>query len=265
VTDAPPHSGDKYAACFNAVLPDINDDWMFTPQLSSSVFDELSFWARSYTDDYNLDRFEVGVSTTDTNPSSFAIISTGPYIEAPIEWTEYTYDLSSYSGDIYIGIHCVSNDAFFLMIDDFSVTGTDVQPAIPNLDCYGTLSWTNVTAGETVTGEFTVENIGDEDSLLDWEIESYPDWGNWTFDPENGTGLEEGNTVTIDVEVVAPEDPETEFTGEVKIVNSDNASDFCIIDVTLATPVSQQSLISLFFEMLAQRFPILGMILAALF
>ena len=134
VPDAPPHSGDKYAACFNAVLPDINDDWMFTPQLSSSAFDELSFWARSYIDDYNLDRFEVGVSTTDTNPSSFTIISTGPYIEAPIEWTEYTYDLSSYSGDIYIGIHCVSNDAFFLMVDDFSVTGGAGDPLVADAD-----------------------------------------------------------------------------------------------------------------------------------
>ena len=135
----------------------------------------------------------------------------------------------------------------------------------PDLDCDDSLSWTDVKPGETVTGNFTVKNIGGSGSLLDWEIESYPDWGNWTFDPENGTGLEEGNTVTIDVEVVAPEDPETEFTGEVKIVNSDNASDFCIIDVALATPVSQQSLISLFFEKLAERFPFLALVLEVIF
>ena len=139
------------------------------------------------------------------------------------------------------------------------------QPEVPDLDCDGTLSWTEVTPGETVTGTFTVENIGDPLSLLDWEIESYPDWGTWTFDPDGGTGLLPGAPVTVNVEIVAPDDPETNFTGEIVLVNSDNPDDTCIIDVSLATPVSQQSLIFQFFEMLAQRFPILGMILAALF
>ncbi|MCJ2534239.1 MAG: PQQ-binding-like beta-propeller repeat protein, partial [Candidatus Thermoplasmatota archaeon] len=140
------------------------------------------------------------------------------------------------------------------------------QPAIPDLDCDGSLSWTEVTPGETVTGTFTVENIGDPLSLLDWEIESYPDWGAFTFDPDGGLDLTpEAGAVTVTVEVVAPEDPEAEFEGEIVLVNSEDPDDTCVIDVALATPVSQQSLISLFFEMLAQRFPILGMILAAIF
>ena len=130
VPDAPPHSGEKFVACFNAVLPAINDDWLFTPQLSSTQYGEVSFWARAYTDAYNLDRFEVGVSTTDTDPSSFNIISTPPYIEATVDWTEYVFDISAYSGDIYIGIHCVSNDAFFLMIDDFIVDDGQCEPSI---------------------------------------------------------------------------------------------------------------------------------------
>jgi hypothetical protein len=139
-------------------------------------------------------------------------------------------------------------------------------PVVPDLDCDGTLSWTEVTPEETVTGTFTVENIGDPLSLLNWEIESYPDWGTFTFDPDGGLDLTpEAGTVTVTVEVVAPEDPETNFTGEIVLVNSEDPDDTCIIDVALATPVSQQSLIFQFFEMLAQRFPILGMILATLF
>ena len=139
-------------------------------------------------------------------------------------------------------------------------------PVVPDLDCDGSLSWTGVTPEETVTGTFTVENIGDPLSLLDWEIESYPDWGTFTFDPDGGLDLTpEAGAVTVTVEVVAPEDPETNFTGEIVLVNSEDPDDICIIDVALATPVSQQSLIFQFFEMLAQRFPILGMILAALF
>jgi len=147
----------------------------------------------------------------------------------------------------------------------FCMDHGEVSVPEPDLDCDGSLNWVNVTAGETVTGTFTVENIGDPDSLLDWQIDSYPNWGTWTFDPDGGTGLLPGAPVTVDVEVVAPDDPESDFTGEIVLVNSDDPDDTCIIDVSLATPVSQQSLIFQFFEMLAQRFPILGRILAAIF
>jgi hypothetical protein len=118
-------------------LPATNDDWLITPQLNAVQFDTVSFWARAYTSDYNLDRFRVGVSTTDTDPSSFTIISTEPYIEAPAEWTEYVFDIKSYSGDIYIAINCVSYDGFWLCIDDFVVHEVQEQcePAI-DVECY---------------------------------------------------------------------------------------------------------------------------------
>jgi len=112
---------------------------------------------------------------------------------------------------------------------------------IPDLDCDGTLGWEDVDPGATVTGSFTVENVGDPGSLLDWEIQSYPDWGTWTFTPESGADLTpEDGAITVDVEVVAPDEPETEFEGEVKIVNSDDPADFCIVEVALATPVNQE-------------------------
>jgi C1A family cysteine protease len=130
----------------------------------------------------------------------------------------------------------------------------DYIPMVPDLECEGELSWPSVKAGEEVTGSFTVENIGDPGSLLDWEISEWPDWGDWSFNPDSGTGLEEDDTVTIDVEVVAPEDPETEFTGEVKIVNSEDPDDYCIINVSLATPVNQQ-VINPLLQMILERFP----------
>jgi len=112
---------------------------------------------------------------------------------------------------------------------------------VSDLDCSGTLSWTGVTPGSTVTGSFTVENIGDPGSLLDWEVESYPDWGAWTFDPENGEDLTpEDDPITVNVEVVAPNEQNQQFDGEVKIVNSENGSDYYIISVSLATPVNLQ-------------------------
>jgi hypothetical protein len=125
------HSGSKMAACFNSVLPLYNDDWLITPQLDIGADYQVSFWARSYTVQYKPERFRVGVSTTGTDPSDFSIISSGNYIEAPETWTEYSYDLSSYAGQmVYIGIQCVSYDAFFFLVDDFSVAPASKQTTI---------------------------------------------------------------------------------------------------------------------------------------
>ena len=66
------------------------------------------------------------------------MISSGPYVEAPIEWTQYEYDLSAYDGQtVRVGIHCVSNDSFVLQMDSFVVEGTlgvnDVQSLEMNI------------------------------------------------------------------------------------------------------------------------------------
>jgi len=109
----------------------------------------------------------------------------------------------------------------------------------PNLHCGGSISWIEVTTGETVTDSFTVENVGGDGTMLDWEIQSYPtDWGTWSFDPDSGTDLEPGTVITVNVEVVAPDEQETTFTGEIVLVNSEDPDDTCTIDVSLTTPHS---------------------------
>ena len=118
---------------------------------------------------------------------------------------------------------------------------TTKEEPVPDLNCDGTLSWVNVNPGASVTGYFTVENIGESGSLLDWEIDDYPDWGIWTFTPSSGDDLLPNNPVTIGVTVIAPNQQNEEFTGNVTIVNKENSSDFCTIDVSLATPVIQPS------------------------
>ena len=131
----------------------------------------------------------------------------------------------------------------------------------PDLYCDGSLSWVDVTAGETVTGSFTVQNIGGASSMLDWEIESFPDWGTWTFDPESGTDLLPGTPATIEVEVVAPEEQNQQFSGAVEIVNKDDATDTCRISVSLATPISHQvnnfPLLQRILELFPNAFPVL--------
>jgi len=111
------------------------------------------------------------------------------------------------------------------------------EPDVPNLDCKGSLSWTNIKAGDTVTGSFQLQNIGGVISLLNWTIiASSIEWGNWTFNPESGTNLTpENGLVTVQVSVVTPDEKRKKFTGKIKIINIDDPTDFCEIDVYLKT------------------------------
>lgn len=122
--DIQAHTGSKYAACFAATAPP-NNDWLISSPLTAGTNTSVSFWVKSYTADYGLERYKVGVSTTNTDPSSFTIISGSSYLEAPVTWQQKTFDLNAYNGQtIYIGIQCVSNDAFIFMVDDFEFTTT---------------------------------------------------------------------------------------------------------------------------------------------
>jgi PKD repeat protein len=120
--DWQPNSGDKFAACF-AANAGPNDDWLITPQLKIAPGDELSFYHKSVTDLYGLERFRVGISITSSDPADFTIITPSPYLESPSTWTEFTYNLSAYADqEIYIAINCISDDAFVFMLDDFVIS-----------------------------------------------------------------------------------------------------------------------------------------------
>jgi len=130
MTDDPeiqPHSGEKFGACMAAVPSggQGNDDWFISKLTSLGVNSDINFWAKSYTADYGLERFNIGVSTTGMNPEDFTIISATPYEEAPAVWTEFNFDLSEYDyQEVYIAIQCVSNDAFVFMLDDIIINTT---------------------------------------------------------------------------------------------------------------------------------------------
>jgi len=137
------------------------------------------------------------------------------------------------------------------------------EPA-PNLDCSGSLEWTDVEPGETVESSFTVENIGEPGSLLDWEVSEYPVWGIWTFTPSSGDDLKpEDGPFNVDVSVTAPNQQNKLFSGEIMIVNIENNSDTCTIPVSLATPVpvrhqiNMHPLLQRILELFPNIFPIL--------
>jgi hypothetical protein len=138
-----------------------------------------------------------------------------------------------------------SNNGWYLIPDDLPNELTVIEgiivdilknTAVPDLTCEGTLEWNNATPNEIVTGSFTVNNIGEADSNLDWEITEWPSWGEWTFTPSNGNNQKpEDGPTTVTVSVVVPNQENHLFTGEVKVENIENSSDYSTISVSLQT------------------------------
>lgn len=118
-------TGSKYAVCFAATNDNgekVNNDYLISPQFKVSEHTQFSFYAKSIIDDYGFEQFTVEVSTTGVNPEDFTKISAGEYLEAPIDWANFQFDLADYIGeDVYVAIHCISSDQFMFMVDDFKV------------------------------------------------------------------------------------------------------------------------------------------------
>jgi hypothetical protein len=144
----------------------------------------------------------------------------------------------NYAYDGYLKIDAVdlfASGASAIYYDDMSLTG---ETPIPAICCQGDLSWTGVKPGESMSDTFQISNCGDDGSELDWEVSEWPDWGtDWTFSPASGTGLTPAEGwQTVSVEFTAPTDQEMEFDRTIKVINSNNPSDFCEVEVYLKTP-----------------------------
>ncbi len=139
------HGGALCGICMAATTPP-NNDWLISTQITLGENSSFNFWAKSITADYGLERFKVLVSTTDNLPASFTVISAGTYVQAPVTWTEYNYDLSAYDNQtVYVAIQCVSNDAYAFMVDDIEIYSEYLPPV-----CDFIADNTNVTTGTTV-------------------------------------------------------------------------------------------------------------------
>lgn len=121
--DMQPLSGKKYAACFSSWEGPLND-WLISPSVMVEEGDVLSFYARSVTGLWGLERFRVAISTIGTAVSDFVFVNGDTsYLEAPEVWTRYQFDLSAYAGQaIHFAINCISNDAFAFLVDNFKIT-----------------------------------------------------------------------------------------------------------------------------------------------
>ncbi|MCX6661255.1 MAG: aryl-sulfate sulfotransferase [Euryarchaeota archaeon] len=128
------------------------------------------------------------------------------------------------------------NDVFTI---DYIPPEEPPQPEIPDLDCEGEMSWTDIVPGSTLQGIFQVQNSGGANSTLDWEVASFPDWGSWSFTPMSGENLTpQDGKIIVEVSVIAPSQQNTEFDGFIRVENKDNQDDFNLIPIYLKTPVN---------------------------
>jgi N-acetylmuramoyl-L-alanine amidase len=123
----PPVDGDKYLVAMMSQKTG-EDKWLISQQLRATDITQLSFYAKSIeTDNFGPERIKVYISLDDRetfefNPENFIQLSEGDFIEVPDVWTQYSWFLGNYSGEVYrFAIQYVSEDDYMLMLDKIEV------------------------------------------------------------------------------------------------------------------------------------------------
>jgi hypothetical protein len=158
----------------------------------------------------------------------------------------------TWTGQVIVENKDISSDKEYINVHLDTGGGQVIEP---DLQCLGSLLWTSIQPGGTITGSFAIRNNGSADSKLNWKIAEWPDWGTWTFSISSGSNLKpDSPPVNIKVTVKAPEEYKKLYLGTVKIENLDNIFDPCLVGVTLITPHQRST--ALFIERFLMKYPI---------
>ena len=267
------HSGFYSASCnYDENYSDIQDEWLITPPLDFTGYRDiiLSFWwsCNYYWSVDPYDNFDINVLISLDNGDSWLLLwnesSVGNFTS--YEWYNTAFgtyiDLSEYYDEtnVLIGFQYYGVDGFTAYLDDITIG----SPGKSDLYCQGEVHWENLYPNSFIPVNFTVENIGDHGSLLNWEIIEYPEWGNWNLTLINGSHLTpEAGPILIEAFIDIPDQQDQEFTGNITIVNSENRTDFCTIPVYLKTTTPRIRAVNhLLLHLLFNRSPLLEKLLS---
>lgn len=150
-------SGDRYLASFSSQKP--NDDYFISPELFFSEDFHFSFYARSLTADYGMERINVGYSTSDAELQSFTWLVPADYLNINVVWQQYDYVIPADAK--HVAIRCLSDNAFLLMIDDVQIGGRTPQVYKSYAKSYKVyLNGTYLTSLTGNTYEFAINGAG---------------------------------------------------------------------------------------------------------
>ncbi len=110
-TEWAPYSGDQCLVSFSAVGKQC-DDWLISPELTGKA-QTLSFYVKKASPLYP-DSYEILTSTTNSELSSFSVITTNT--EITNAWEHMSVNLPA--GTKYFAIRNISNDCYALLFDD---------------------------------------------------------------------------------------------------------------------------------------------------
>lgn len=108
-----PNSGDKMMAAFSHA-GSAADSWLISPELSGEE-QIISFYAKAAASSYR-ETFEILYSTSANRALSTFKVLEDSKTTAKASWTSHKYELPE--GTRYFAIHCISNDALCLLVDD---------------------------------------------------------------------------------------------------------------------------------------------------
>jgi PKD repeat protein len=194
------HYGDKGAIVrYNASG---NDDWIITPLINLPENIQtvtFSFWAKSHSSTW-LEDFNVKLSTNSNSISDFTVLL-GSETNVSNNWTQYSYDISSYIGDsIYLALQCVSVNDFYLFADDFLVSAS-----LNTLPLDAEFSASSTIGTNPITIDFTDLSSGNPTS---WSW-SFGDGGSSSFQNPTHT-FQDAGSYTVSLVVSDGTDSSTE-------------------------------------------------------
>ena len=107
--------------------------------------------------------------------------------------------------------------------------------------------------------------MGDPGSQLKWSVCGYPSWGtSWAASPSSGTGLTPAmGPQMITINVTAPNQKNQQYSGEVKLCNDEDSTDYCTVQASMATP-KNKAIYPFLFDFL-QRFPVFAKLLQIIY
>jgi len=233
--------GGQYSSV-DEIIPPIDDNGNYSFEPGSAFGPEEQIWIYKADNPYSF--YSNYVGGAQRLPNGNTVIcegAKGKFFEVTADkekiW-EYTSPYPNYN----------LNDIFKIQY----IVPDEEPPKKPDLSSEGSLSWKDVKPGVTLDGVFKIKNIGNSSSLLNWEIKSFPDWGNWTFEPLSGKNLTpEDGKITVEVSVEIPNEENTEFAGYIRVENSENQDDFEVIPVHINTPVNNNLLISFLYHIIS--------------